>query len=64
MKALLSILVLVAIVFVYVISASFYVQGELVLAYSLILTSIASFVLWIKSNDLMASKVKTGLAKA
>ena len=52
MKALLSILVLVAIVFVYVISASFYVQGELVLAYSLILASIASFVLWIKANDL------------
>ena len=52
MKALLSILVLVAIVFVYIISASFYIQGELVLAYSLILASIASFVYWIKSNDL------------
>ena len=52
MKALLSTLVLVAIVFVYIISASFYVQGDLVLAYSLILASIASFVCWIKSNDL------------
>ena len=53
MKALLNIIVLVAIVFAYIISASFYVQGELVLAYSLILASIASFVLWIKSNDLL-----------
>jgi len=58
MKALLSILVLVAIVFVYVISASFYVQGELVLAYSLILSAIASFVLWIKSNDLLKMLAK------
>jgi len=52
MKALLNILVLVAIVFTYIISTSFYVQGELVLAYSLIIASIASFVLWIKSFDL------------
>ena len=51
MKALLNILVLVAIIFVYIISTSFYVQGELVLAYSLILASIASFVFWIKSID-------------
>jgi len=58
MKALLSILVLVAIVFVYVISASFYVQGELILAYSLILSSIAAFVLWIKSNDLLKALAK------
>lgn len=58
MKALLSILILVAIVFVYVISASFYVHGELVLAYSLILSAIASFVLWIKSHDLLKTFAK------
>jgi hypothetical protein len=58
MKALLSILVLVAIVFAYIVSASLYVQGELLLAYSLILASITSFVFWIKSIDL------TKLAKA
>ncbi len=58
MKTLLSILVLVAIAFTYVISASFYVQGELILAYSLILASIASFVFWIKSNDLLKMLAK------
>jgi len=58
MKTLLSILVLVAIVFAYIISASFYVQGELILAYSLILASIASFVFWIKSNDLLKMLAK------
>jgi hypothetical protein len=58
MKALLSILVLVAIVFVYIISASFYVQGELVLAYSLVLTAMASFVFWIKSHDLLKMLAK------
>ncbi|HEY4108092.1 hypothetical protein [Puia sp.] len=58
MKALISITVLVAIVFTYIVSASFYVQGELILAYSLILVSIASFVLWIKSNDLLKTLAK------
>ncbi|HLZ88072.1 MAG TPA: hypothetical protein VKQ52_12545 [Puia sp.] len=58
MKALLSILVLVAIVFAYIISASLYVQGDLVLAYSLILASIASFVLWIRSNDILKMLAK------
>lgn len=58
MKALLNILVLVAIVFTYIVSTSFYVQGELVLAYSLIIGSIASFVLWIRSFDLTKMLVK------
>lgn len=58
MKALLSILVLVAIVFVYVISASFYAQGELFTAYALILSAIASLVLWIKSHDLSKMSAK------
>ena len=52
MKALLHIIVLVAIVFAYIISASLYVQGELLLAYSLIVASLSSFVFWIKSIDL------------
>ena len=58
MKALLTILVLAAIVFVYVISSSFYVHGELVLAYSLMLSSIAAFVLWIKSINLTKAVAK------
>jgi hypothetical protein len=53
MKTLFSILTLVAIVFVYILSASLYLQGELILAYSLVLASIASIVLWIRSNDFL-----------
>jgi hypothetical protein len=58
MKALLNIIVLVAIVFAYIASSSFYVQGELILAYSLIIGSIASLVIWIKSNSLTKAYVK------
>ncbi|GGA85406.1 hypothetical protein [Puia dinghuensis] len=58
MKALFTILVLAAIVFVYVISSSFYVQGELVLAYSLMLSAIASFVFWVKSINLTKAVAK------
>ena len=58
MKALLNIIVLAAIVFAYIISSSFYVQGELILAYSLIIGSIASLVIWIKSNSLVLSFAK------
>lgn len=49
MKTLLNILVLVAIVFAYIISTTFYAQGQLLLAYSLILASITSLVFWIKA---------------
>lgn len=52
MKTLLNILVLVAIVFAYIISANFYAQGQLFLAYSLILASITSLVFWIKAVSL------------
>jgi hypothetical protein len=52
MKALLAILVLVAIVFAYIFSATLYVQGNLISAYSLILASLATLVLWIRSIDL------------
>jgi hypothetical protein len=51
MKTLFSILTLVAIVLVYILSASLYLQGEFILAYSLVVASIASIVLWIRSND-------------
>ena len=53
MKTLFSLLTLVAIVAVYFLSASLYLQGELILAYSLVLASIASIVLWIRSNDIL-----------
>ena len=49
MKTLLNILVLVAIVFAYIISTTFYVQGELLIAYTLILASLTSLVFWIKA---------------
>ena len=49
MKTLLNLLVLVAIVFAYIISTSFYANGELLLAYTLILGSLTSFVFWIKA---------------
>jgi hypothetical protein len=52
MKALLAILVLVAIVFAYIFSTTLYVQGNLLSAYSLILASLATLVLWIRSIDL------------
>ena len=58
MKALFSLLTLFAIVFAYIFSASLYVQGELLLAYLLVLTSITSLTFWIKSHDLLRVKVK------
>ncbi|HEY4286313.1 MAG TPA: hypothetical protein VGN00_04365 [Puia sp.] len=58
MKALFSIITLFAIVFAYVFSASLYVQGELLVAYLLVLTSITSLTFWIKSHDLLSVKVK------
>ncbi len=58
MKALFSLLTLFAIVFAYVFSASLYVQGELFVAYLLVLTSITSLTFWIKSHDLLSVKVK------
>ena len=59
MKALFSLLTLFAIVFAYVFSASLYVQGELLIAYLLVLTSITSLTFWIKSHDLLSVKVRS-----
>ena len=53
MKTLISLLTLVAIVFAYVLSASLYVQGELVSAYLLVISAIASLIFWIESHDLL-----------
>lgn len=53
MKTLISILTLAAIVFAYVLSASLYVNGQLVSAYLLVLSSIAAFTFWINSHDLL-----------
>ena len=52
MKTLLSLIVLVAIASVFVISTNVYVQGSLIIVFTLILTSLVSFVLWIRSIDL------------
>ena len=57
MKALFSLITLFAIVFAYVLSASLYMQGELLIAYLLVLSSIASLTLWIKSHDLLKVSV-------
>ncbi len=53
MKTLISLLTLTAIVFAYVLSASLYVQGELVSAYLLVISSIAGISSWIQSHDVL-----------
>lgn len=49
MKTLFSLLTLLAIVAAYLFSVSLYVQGELLVAYLLVLSSLTSFSFWIKS---------------
>jgi hypothetical protein len=53
MKTLISLITLIAIVFAYFFSASLYVKGDMLAAYSLVLSSIAGITLWIKSHDLL-----------
>ena len=53
MKTLISLLTLTAIVFAYVLSASLYVQGDLVSAYLLVISAIAGLISWIESHDLL-----------
>ncbi len=53
MKTLFSIITLSAIVVAYFFSASFYLQGQFWIAYSLVAASIAGLTLWIKSHDLL-----------
>ncbi len=59
MKTLISLLTLIAIVFAYVLSASLYVQGELVSAYLLVISSIGALISWIDSHDLLRTKVRS-----
>jgi hypothetical protein len=56
MKTLISLLTLIAIVFAYFFSASLYLQGELITAYLLVLSSITSLTFWIKSHNLLKIK--------
>lgn len=58
MKTLISLLTLVAIVFAYLLSASLYVQGELVSAYLLVISSIGAFAFWVESHDLLRTRSK------
>ena len=53
MKTLFSLLTLFAIVFAYILSANFYLDGQLFVAYLLVVTSISSMVFWIKTHDLL-----------
>lgn len=53
MKTLISIITLLAIVAAYFFSASLYVQGELIAAYALVVSSIAGITLWIRKHDLL-----------
>ena len=53
MKTLFSLLTLFAIVFVYILSANLYIQGQLFVAYLLVATSIGSMVFWINAHDLL-----------
>lgn len=52
MKTFISILTLLAIVAAYIFSASLYVQGELLAAYTLVVASIAGVTVWIRKHDL------------
>lgn len=58
MKALFSLLALVAIVVAYVLSASLYLQAQYFAAHSLVIAAITSLVFWIKSNDLLKATQK------
>jgi len=53
MKTLFSLLTLFAIVFAYILSANFYLDGQLFVAYLLVVSSISSMVFWIKTHDLL-----------
>ena len=53
MKTLFSLLTLFAIVFAYILSAHFYLSGQLFVAYLLVVSSISSMVFWIKTHDLL-----------
>ena len=53
MKTFISIITLIAVVAAYFLSASLYVQGELLAAYSLVVASIAGVSLWIRQHDLL-----------
>jgi hypothetical protein len=47
MKTIINLLALVAIVFVYVLSANLFMKGDLLGAYLLVISAMASIVLWI-----------------
>ena len=51
MKTFISLLTLAAIAFAYVLSISLYKQGDLLSAYSLILSSIAGLTFWINAQS-------------
>jgi hypothetical protein len=51
MKTFISLFTLAAIVFAYVLSITLYKQGELLSAYSLIISSIAGFTFWIHAQS-------------
>jgi len=53
MKTLISLIALFAIVFAYILSASLYVDGQLVAAYFLVISSITGLTFWIQSHDLL-----------
>ena len=55
MKTFISIFTLIAIVAAYIFSASLYVQGELLAAYTLVIASIAGVTMWIRKHDLLRS---------
>jgi hypothetical protein len=51
MKTFISLLTLAAIAFGYMLSITLYKNGELVPAYSLIISSIAGFAFWIEAQS-------------
>jgi hypothetical protein len=51
MKTFISFLTLAAVAFAYMLSISLYKQGELLPAYSLIISSIAGFTFWIEAQS-------------
>ena len=53
MKTLISLVTLVAIVAIYILSASLYLQDQFIFSYSLVVTSVLALTFWIKSNDVL-----------
>jgi len=56
MKAVITLLTLAAIVFVYILGATLYIKEEFFFAYSLVVASLTSFIFWIRNVSALLEK--------